>query len=37
MADDGKFTAIYTLVTGKNKSVEESYAGVDKAFKFTIK
>lgn len=37
LADKGRFTAIYTTVTGKNKTVTESFVGVDEAFRFTIK
>ena len=37
LADKGRFTAIYTTVTGKNKAVTESFVGVDEAFRFTIK
>ena len=36
LADDGKFTAIYTLATGKHKTVEESYSGVNGKFTFNF-
>lgn len=37
VADRGKFTAVYTLASGKHKTLEESYTGVNEKFKFNFK